>query len=516
MRQHLDGDMMHDAVRADVLKATLGLRTGDAEMIKSAKEDIGEHGQRFLSNLQKNLALDLPRDLHLLFQEEGPHLKGYIAQANAYTDVAMDDLKNGTKQAEAKFAQFEEAFGVLEKSQSDISDKVEAFSESISKSQVESASSAKTLALVLAVLTVLIVGITPIFARSSLFSVLEQLIRAMQDLAKGALDTFIPGEGRHDEVGDMAATLLVFQANAREKVALERAQEQQKIEAEQARRAAVLEMASNFERRVGELVKGVAAAATELQATAESMTASTRGASELAGTVAIASEQTSSNANAVAAATEELSASFAEINNSMANSTALVRTAVDQTLETSTKINRLDQAARKIGEVVKLISDVAEQTNLLALNATIEAARAGDAGKGFAVVASEVKALANQTAKATEEVEIQIRAIQSAVKDSTQAMEGVSKSISRVNEISTAIANSVEAQTSATVDIAGNVNETSRASAGIQSNISGVLRATEEAGAAANEVLSVASELSRSGELLSEQVDRFLQEVRAA
>lgn len=220
MRQHLDGDMMHDAVRADVLKATLGLRTGDAEMIKSAKEDIGEHGQRFLSNLQKNLALDLPRDLHLLFQEEGPHLKAYIAQASAYTDVAMDDLKNGTKQAEGKFAQFEEAFGVLEKSQSDISDKVEAFSESISKSQVESASSAKTLALVLAVLTVLIVGITPIFARSSLFSVLEQLIRAMQDLAKGALDTFIPGEGRHDEVGDMAATLLVFQANAREKVAL--------------------------------------------------------------------------------------------------------------------------------------------------------------------------------------------------------------------------------------------------------------------------------------------------------
>ena len=516
MRQHLDGDMMHDAIRADVLKATLGLKTKNAEMVKEAKDDATDHGKRFSDSLTKNLALDLPSDVHKLFQNAEPALKAYNVMATKFIDVALDDVAHGTTRTDALLPEFEKAFESLEKAQGDISDKLEVYAGQIKDAQVAKASSATTSEIILALITVVITLFIPIFARNVLFAPLSGLISAMQELARGSLNINVPYAYRTDEVGDLAAGLLIFQKNAQDKVRLEQEQEEQKKQDALARRKVTLDMADNFERRVGELVKGVAAAATELQATAESMTTTTRTAADQAGAVAAVSEETARNANTVAAATEELSASFSEINQRMNNSMSIVQDAVSQTQDTSAKVRRLDEAARKIGEVVKLISDVAEQTNLLALNATIEAARAGDAGKGFAVVAAEVKALASQTAKATEEVGTQIRAIQSAVRESTQAMDIVSSSIAKVNEISGAIATAVEAQASATVSIASNVAEASRGSSEIQSNISGVLHAAEESGSAAAQVLAAAGELSRSGEMLSGQVDSFLQEVRAA
>ncbi len=515
LRQHLDGDMMHDAIRADVLTATLGVRTKDAVSIAGSKADATEHGARFLDNLKKNLALDLPADIHALFVAEEPTLKAYNDQAAKYITAAVEDAKNGTNRTEALYPDFEDAFEELEETQGELSDKIEAYSGRLKDLQVAAASAATTYALVLALVTIAITAAIPIFARFALFTPQAALMEAMNDLARGSRSVSIPYADRSDEVGAMATALLVFQRNAEEKIRLEEEQTIQAKRNEEDRRKGLLDLADSFERRVGELVKGVAAAATQLQATAQTMSSTSQGATTQAGAVAHASEQTAQNSSTVASATEELSASFAEINRRMIDSSGLIAQAVSQTVDASSKVKRLDDAARKIGEVVKLIGSVAEQTNLLALNATIEAARAGEAGKGFAVVASEVKTLATQTAKATSEVEVQIKAIQAAVMESTTAMDAVNASIGKVSDISSAITSSVAQQAEATVSIAQNISESSRGVSEIQANISGVLRATEAAGAAATQVLAAAGELSRSGESLSTQVDAFVREVRA-
>ena len=516
LRQHLDGDMMHDAIRADVLKATLGLKSGDAKMIEEARREASVHGARFLDNLRKNLALDLPADIHALFRQEEPALKAYTEQAAAVIDVAMSDARNGGNRTDGLLPAFEAAFGVLEEAQAGISDKINAFSSKLRDRQVGAASAAETYALTLAVLTVLITSCIPAFAGRTLFAPQARLMEAMRELAAGAVEIDVPFAGRTDEIGHMASALTVFQRNAKEKIRLEHEREEEKKAEEVMRREATLDLADGFERRIGELVRTMVVAATELRTTAESMSTVSRHATDRAGSVAAASEQTARNSNMVAAATEKLSASFSEINERMANSTAIIEETVAQAKDTSATVKGLDDVARKIGEVVKLICDVAAQTNLLALNATIEAARAGSAGKGFAVVAAEVKALANQTAKATEEVEKQIRAIQLAVRSSTIAMDGVSESIVGVSDISTAIAGAVQEQVAATVGIANNIAEASRGSSEIRSNISGVLEAAQEAGNAASQVLAAAGALSRNGEALTAELNEFLREIRAA
>ena len=221
------------------------------------------------------------------------------------------------------------------------------------------------------------------------------------------------------------------------------------------------------------------------------------------------------NVQTVASATEELSSSIREIGNQVSESSRIVGAAVTQADDTNAKVKALAEAAQKIGDVVTLINEIAGQTNLLALNATIEAARAGEAGKGFAVVASEVKNLATQTAKATEEIAGQVRAIQDATDTSAQAIDTIAQTINRVNEISTAIASAVEEQGAATQEIARNVQQAAQGTTEVSSNIGSVTQVAQETGAAATQLLSSAGELARNGTLLRSQVDDFLREVRA-
>lgn len=516
LRQHMNVDMMHDAIRADVLKATLGVQSKDPAMIAEARTELEEHAGSFLEVIRKNLSLQLPPEIRTMIQKAEPALKAYADDARKYIDTAAVDVKTNGTTAMQSLPAFFDSFEKLEKVQEAISDAVESYSHELSADQINEAKDSTNKEILIAAITIIVVASIPLLSRILLFAPQSRLIDVMTSLARSERYVVIPYTDRQDEIGAMASALVVFQRNAEEKVRLEQEQEQQKKESEAARRASMLQLAEDFETRVGELVRNVASASTELQATASSMTKTSQLAVTQAGSVAAASEQTAQNANTVAAATEELSASFNEINQRMASSTETIEEAVSQTQNTSGHVKRLDEAARKIGEVVKLISDIAEQTNLLALNATIEAARAGDAGKGFAVVASEVKALASQTARATEEVEGQIRAIQSAVQQSSGAMSAVTSSIDKVKEISTAIAAAIDEQSAATVSIASNVSEASRASSEIKSNIDSVLHAAEETGSAAGQVLSAAEELSRNGELLTRQVEAFLQEVRGA
>ena len=345
---------------------------------------------------------------------------------------------------------------------------------------------------------------------------LDGLKTAMDRLAKGDLTTAIPGTDRGDEVGGMAATVLVFKDSMTETERLRAQQEAVKRQAAAEQKAALTRMADGFEGKVGRLVGMLSSASTELEATAQSMTGTANQSNRQAAGVTSAAEEASSGLQTVASAAEELTASIGEISRQVAQSSRITGKAVDDAKRTDAIVRALAEGAEKIGAVVGLITNIASQTNLLALNATIEAARAGDAGKGFAVVASEVKSLATQTGKATQEIGAQITQIQAATKEAVEAIRGISTTIEEVSSIATAIASAVEQQGAATSEIARNVQQTSQAARDVTAGISGVSQAASETGAAAGEVLTAASGLSKQAEQLSSEVGTFLAGVRAA
>ncbi len=286
--------------------------------------------------------------------------------------------------------------------------------------------------------------------------------------------------------------------------------------AREEKQAAMRKLADDFEGAVGEIINTVSSASTELEASARTLTRTAEMTQELSATVATASDEASSNVQSVAAATEEMTSSVNEIGRQVTESTRIAEEAVHQAEQTDAGISELSQAAERIGDVVKLITTIAEQTNLLALNATIEAARAGDAGRGFAVVASEVKALAAQTAKATDDIGQQIGGIQTATQRSVAAIQQISGTIRRISEIAATIAAAVEEQTAANKEISRNVQEVAGGTARVASNIGEVSRGANETGSASSQVLSSAQSLSSESNRLKLEVGKFLNNVRSA
>jgi methyl-accepting chemotaxis protein len=315
----------------------------------------------------------------------------------------------------------------------------------------------------------------------------------MQALADGSLEGGIPGVGRGDEVGAMAATVQIFKDNAVRIRGLEKAETETQARAAAERRAAMEGIAGDFERSVNGIVRSVSAAAAGMQTTAQSMTATASDASARAATVGAASDSASSNVGTVAAAAEELSTSVTEISRQVTRSSEIANKAVGDAERTNATVQVLSTGAEKIGEVVKLIHSIAAQTNLLALNATIEAARAGESGRGFAVVASEVKALANQTAKATEEISAQVAAMQASTSDAVSAINGITAAI--------------EQQGDATREIARNIQQVATGSSEISAHIGGVTTAAAATGSAASDVLANARELDNQSGMLRNAVE---------
>jgi methyl-accepting chemotaxis protein len=343
------------------------------------------------------------------------------------------------------------------------------------------------------------------------------LTAGMNELAGGNFAVILPGLDRKDEVGDMARAVEAFKVKAEEKA---REEAESKIKQDEVlarqRKAEMAKMANDFESAVGRIVETVSSASTELEASAGTLTTTAERSQELTTMVAAASEEATANVQSVASATEELSSSVNEISRQVQESARMASEAVGQARGTTERVSELSKAASRIGDVVELINTIAGQTNLLALNATIEAARAGEAGRGFAVVASEVKALAEQTAKATGEIGTQINGIQAATQDSVNAIKEISGTIEKLSEIASTIAAAVEEQGAATQEISRNVQQAAQGTQQVSSNITDVQRGATETGSASSQVLSAAQTLSADSARLKSEVSKFVESVRAA
>ncbi|MBN8987941.1 MAG: HAMP domain-containing protein [Rhizobiales bacterium] len=363
-------------------------------------------------------------------------------------------------------------------------------------------------------MTVLVMMAAALLFGRRLTRPLINMVDAMEHLARGNLDWVIERTNRHDEIGKMSSSLSVFQGKLLENRRFAADQEEAKGAAERDRRDTMLRIANDFEQAVGRIVETVSAASSEIEVAAGSLTKTAEATQGLSATVAAASEQSSANVQSAAAASEQMVSSVNEIGRQVEESQRVATAAVAQADQTKARIAELSHCAERIGDVVKLISAVAAQTNLLALNATIEAARAGEAGRGFAVVATEVKALAAQTAKATEEIGKQIAQMQSATEHSVGSIMEIGQTIESISRISSAIAISVEQQASATQEIACNVQQAAVGSQQVSSNIFEVSRGASDTGSAAEQVHGAAIALLNESNQLKTEVNQFLRSVR--
>ncbi|UYO53642.1 methyl-accepting chemotaxis protein [Rhodopseudomonas palustris] len=371
--------------------------------------------------------------------------------------------------------------------------------------------------IVVAILALAIVGgvLASILVIRDVTMAIASIISPMQELGKGNLAADVPHRGESTEIGRMADALQIFKealVAKRDADAAAAKDAEEKI----ARAQRVDAATRQFEHAIGEIVDTVSSASTELEASASTLTSTAERAQELATSVAAASEEASTNVQSVASATEEMTSSITEISRQVQESSRIANDAVDQARKTNESVSTLSHAASRIGDVVELINTIAGQTNLLALNATIEAARAGEAGRGFAVVAAEVKALAEQTAKATGEISQHITGIQTATGQSVDAIKEIGQTIGRMSEIASTIASAVEEQGAATQEISRNVQQAAHGTQQVSSNITDVQRGATETGSASSQVLSAAQSLSQDSNRLKVEVTKFLDTVRAA
>lgn len=368
---------------------------------------------------------------------------------------------------------------------------------------------------IFSVIALAVIALISILYARTITGPIISLMKVMGLLANRDYTAIIPFLKRGDEMGDMARTVGVFKENGLAIQKLEMEQEEAKKRSDIEKRDAMNNLANDFDTRTSGIIKSLAAAATEMQATAQQMTSVSANTTHASQIVASAASEADNNVQVVAAATEELSASSREIAQQISNVAHKSSRASDEAEKTSQQVGELNALADSIGDVISSIKEIAEQTNLLALNATIEAARAGEAGKGFAVVADEVKKLATETANKTVEIDERVGRIQAAIRSSVEAVGRIINDVREIDHATSAVAGAVEEQNAATAEIGRNVNEASQGTQQVAQNIHDVQRNAEETGESANALSDAASELAHIAESLQLQVSEFLQEIRS-
>lgn len=511
LKNHQNTDMMHDAIRGDVLGALLAATKKDQASINQATADLQEHIDNINLHVNDNKSLHVSADIDKAIEDALPELKNYTEAATKIIQLAASDAIA----AEKEFSSFMESFEELEESLGNVSDLIEsniiAKNQSLAeKKQFYTAALASLMGLLL-----LITLLSSLKTFSWLLSPLKEMIHVMGKLTDGHLDTTIPAVDKRDEMGDMGRALQVFRDNAKQRLELEK--QQRTEEEKRAQRSETVEhLTRTFDNNIGKFLESLNSATDQMRGTTTTLSALAEEGSVQSANLANTVELTLANINMVASSAEELSASIQEINQQVARSNHISQQAVEKAEAADNVIRNLQDSASKISEINLMINEIAEQINLLALNATIEAARAGEAGRGFAVVASEVKNLATQTASATSQIGSYIESTQIASDNTAAVLSEIRSTITEMSSISTAIAAAIEEQGAATQEIARSIGDVASGTQEVSHNVSGVADASSETGRAASEVDNATRSVTAQTQSLTEEVRTFLQGIKAA